>query len=450
MGATATGAGAAEVDAIGAGATGADVAEVDSTGTGVGVGCRDNGACVRAAALGAGGGANGCRGDAAAPTTGVDGFDAAERDGVGVERGATGAAATGGGGNVGTTMPGGGAATAKGSSINSTGRSGSCSWKGEVAGTPGVAAVAAVAGVVAARSALVVACGGAGIRSAGAVAGGAGVCGAGAVGAASYSGNAESGDELLTGGSFAGTTFLGGGVAVAAALLVGMPTGFDTPAKVAPARRLAAALAAAAIFRAVAAAAGLIGAGAGVPGAAEPVDLAAGGIGAGALVSPRPNVPAPFVPSMRAGPPASEAPNNISGSSSSPAIDAVNNVGISEVSGPASGTGAATAGASVGLADRSSKSPCESKSSPESSEGLFAELDEAVDPIMGSSTGRSARGSSLGREAASIIFEPASGDQSSTYPAMPSLRYLGDGSQIGTTRTGNVTRITLFNPFPSS
>jgi hypothetical protein len=229
---------------------------------------------------------------------------------------------------------------------------------------------------------------------------------------------------------------------------VGMPTGFDTPANVAPARRLAAALAAAAIFRAVAVAAGLIGAGAGAAGAVSPVALATDTVASGAFVSPRGNVPAPFVPSIRAGPPASETPNNTSGSSSSPAVDAVS-VGIRAVSGRASGTGVAT----VGLADRSSKAPCESKSSPESNEPesneeCFAEPDETVDP-MGSSTGRSARGSSLEREAASIVFEPESGDQSSAYPAMPSPRYLGDGSQIGMAGARNVKHVTLFDAFPS-
>lgn len=302
-------------------------------------------------------------------------------------------------------MPGGGAATANGSSINSTGRSGNCSWKGELDDAPDVAGIAAVAGAVAAFSVLAVAVG-AGVRSAGAVADGAGICDAGALSTPSCNEDAESDDELLTGGSFAGTIFFGGGATVAT-LLVGMPTGFDTPANVAPARRLAAALAAAAIFRAVAAAAGLIGPAADAAGADSAVALATDTVGAGDFVSPRGNVPAPFVPSIRAGPPASETPNNTSGSSSSPVVDA-ESVGISAVSGRASDTGADTAGATVGLADRSSKSPCESKSSPESNEEPFAGPDETVGP-MGSSTGRSARGSSLGREAASIVFEPESG-----------------------------------------
>jgi hypothetical protein len=300
-------------------------------------------------------------------------------------------------------MPGGGAATAKGSSINSTGRSGNCSWKTEAEGVLGVATAADAVGV---RSAVGVA-GCAGARS------GAGVFSVGAVGAPTSGEDAESGDALLPEGTFpVGTVVFGDGVGVAE-LPVGMPTGFDTPANVAPARRLAAAFAAAAIFRAVAAASGLIGAGVGAAGAVSPVALATGTVAAGAFVSPRGNVPAPFVPSIRAGPPASETPNNTSGSSSSPAVDAVS-VGIRAVSGRASVTGAAT----VGLADRSSNAPCESKSSPgsnepesdepESDDERIVEPDKTVDP-MGCSTGRSARGSSLGREAASIVFEPESG-----------------------------------------
>jgi hypothetical protein len=445
VGATAAGAGAIEAGVAEADAAKVGAAEADDTGAGVGVSCRANGARD---------GAAGCA--AAGPGAGDVGVNPSDGDGVGVgvRGGATDAAATGGGGNVGTTMPGGGAATAKGSSINSTGRSGNCSWKTEADGVLGVAGVAAAAAAVGARRAVAVTggasvrgatdvAGSAGVRSAGAVTSGADVCGAGAVGTPSCGEDAESCDELVTEAAFAvETTVFGDGVAVAA-LLVGMPTGFDTPANVAPARRLAAALAAAAIFRAVAAAAGLIGAGAAAAGTVSPAALDTDTVAAGAFVSPRGNVPVPFVPSIRAGPPASETPNNTSGSSSSPAVDAVS-VGIRAVSGRASGTGAAT----VGLADRSSKSPCESKSSPESIEGPFVELDETVDP-MGSSTGRSARGSSLGREAASIVFEPASGDQSSTYPAMPSPRYLGDGSQIGMAGTRNVKPVTLFDAFPS-
>lgn len=384
-----------------------------------------------------------------------EGANPSDGDGIGVGAGggATGAAAIGGGGNVGTTMPGGGAATAKGSSINSTGRSGSCSWKGEAAVPLGIAAAAG--GVVASEFGAPRI--GAGVRGAPAVAGeaavvdavafdvaeceeeaeaedeltgAAGACArcvvagpgdADAIGAdvrdavtvldASSAEDAGAGDELLAAG--VGAAFFGCGTLVAALLLVGMPTGFDTPANVAPARRLAAALAAAAIFRAVAVAAGLIGVGVGVgaagadPGAAV---LAADAPDGGAFASGRPSVPAPFVPSIRVGPPTSETPNNTSGSSSSPAAEASSG-GIREVSGSPSGDGAST----VGPADRSSKSPCESKSSPESKEGLFGDIDagadegiDGTDP-MGSSTGRSAKGSSLGREAASIVFEPESG-----------------------------------------
>ena len=76
-----------------------------------------------------------------APSAEDDVVGANDEDGIcGGEVGAT----TGGGdANVGTTMPGGGAATANGSSINSTGSSGSSSWNGEA---PGVA-VGVAAGV---------------------------------------------------------------------------------------------------------------------------------------------------------------------------------------------------------------------------------------------------------------------------------------------------------------
>jgi hypothetical protein len=193
--------------------------------------------------------------------------------------------------------------------------------------------------------------------------------------------------------------------------------GFAAPANVAPARRLAAAFAAAAIFCAVTDAGGTAG------GAAPVVtddagadDLAAVGVFplAAAVVEPRSapalvrdaleraasNVPIPLVPSVRAGPPSSEAPSSTSGSSSSPDGELEeDSVGMSAVSGRASGAGAAT---KAEADDRSSKSPCESKSSPDSCEGLFAVPDDGT-ATMGSSTGRSARGSSLGREAASIL-----------------------------------------------
>jgi hypothetical protein len=144
----------------------------------------------------------------------------------------------------------------------------------------------------------------------------------------------------------------------------------------------------------------------------------------------RPTAPSALVPSTRAGPPGSEAPNSTSGSSSSPDADA-DSVGMSAVSGRASGTeefeGAAMDGGAGTSPPRSSKAPCDSKSSSESIT-LFsfeaaddAEFDgggavEEVRPDgvpippnpIGSSTGRSAKGSKVGREAASIVFEPES------------------------------------------
>jgi hypothetical protein len=191
--------------------------------------------------------------------------------------------------------------------------------------------------------------------------------------------------------------------------------GFAAPANVAPARRLAAALAAAAIFRAVTEAGVANGVAAGADGAAAEGAgrLVALADDAGAKVSTAVvlvagvetvNVPEPFVPSKRAGAPGSETPKSTSGSSSSPEgeFEAVN-VGISAVSGRASDTGA-----EADSGDTSSKSPCESKSSPDSGEELFSVPNDGI-AAMGSSTGRSARGSSLGREAASIVFEPESG-----------------------------------------
>jgi hypothetical protein len=140
-------------------------------------------------------------------------------------------------------------------------------------------------------------------------------------------------------------------------------------------------------------------------------------------------VPAPLVPSIRAGAPGSDTPNSTSGSSSS--ADAIS-VGTSAESGRASGiTDPEAADGLQASGPRSSNAPCESRSSSESIKPFEVEaVDEAgvdgecaveevrpegdpfaADPI-GSSTGRSAKGSKAGREAASIVFEPESGDQS--------------------------------------
>jgi len=163
-----------------------------------------------------------------------------------------------------------------------------------------------------------------------------------------------------------------------------------------------------------------------------------------AVAPPRAEVPSPLVPSTRAGAPGSAAPNNISGSSSS--ADAIS-VGTSTESGGASGItepdAAEREGAAEASGPRSSNAPCESKSSSESIKlfavegaGDPAPLDVEVggvpagdvtaaaapvageevrpdgDPLpansIGSSTGRSAKGSKAGREALSIVFEPES------------------------------------------
>jgi hypothetical protein len=140
---------------------------------------------------------------------------------------------------------------------------------------------------------------------------------------------------------------------------------------------------------------------------------------------PRGVVPAPLVPSARVGAPGSETPNSTSGSRSS--SDAIS-VGTSAESGRASGTtDPDAANGAEASGPKSSNAPCASKSSSESS-GLFevgvvadADVDGGVaveevrpdgdpftaDPI-GSSTGRSVKGSKVGREAASIVFEPQS------------------------------------------
>jgi hypothetical protein len=134
-------------------------------------------------------------------------------------------------------------------------------------------------------------------------------------------------------------------------------------------------------------------------------------------VPSRANVPNPLVPSNRAGAPGSEAPNNTSGSNSSPELTPADpSVGIKAVSGRASeavgGTSAST--------PRSKRAPCESRSSSGSERtgallaatAAGAGVGAGIAIPIGSSTGRSARGSKFGRETASIIFEPESGDQS--------------------------------------
>jgi len=155
-------------------------------------------------------------------------------------------------------------------------------------------------------------------------------------------------------------------------------------------------------------------------GAAETGVATGIGVVAGAA-SARDKVPTPLVPSTRAGPPGSATPSRISGSSRSPDFDAGSNdaddsVGTNEVSGRASNPGAATAEAAGRSAPRSSNAPCDSKSSSASAKGRFEGAAAATagagaeeerpdgSPIpIGSSTGRSAKGSNSEREAASIV-----------------------------------------------
>jgi hypothetical protein len=148
----------------------------------------------------------------------------------------------------------------------------------------------------------------------------------------------------------------------------------------------------------------------------------------------------------------SGAPSSTSGSSNS--ADDNNNVGISPESEGAPGIDVlgAVGGVEVGgeAGEGSVPEPSSTPYASKSSSGLVGPSDGVVEagavdgggrapptcdavPFnpKGSSTGRSARGSRAGREAASIVFEPASGDQSWTYPAVPVPRYLGAGSQIG-------------------
>jgi hypothetical protein len=174
-------------------------------------------------------------------------------------------------------------------------------------------------------------------------------------------------------------------------------------------------------------------------------------------------VPAPLVPSVRAGAPGSETPNSTSGSSSS--ADAIS-VGTSAESGCASGiTDPDAADGPEASGPKSSNAPCASKSSSESiglfEDGVVADADvdggvavEEVRPVgdpftakpIGSSTGRSAKGSKAGREAASIVFEPQSRRSILTVSCNASAglprRWLTDRQG----RPDVVTCVTLFRP----
>jgi hypothetical protein len=138
----------------------------------------------------------------------------------------------------------------------------------------------------------------------------------------------------------------------------------------------------------------------------------------------------PLVPSVRTGPSGSEAPSSTSGSSNS--ADAIKSVGISPESGGASGTDVLEAGRFVEMDAAGGASEAESSSTPyasRSSSELIGSFDagcgwdaafdaaaaveeeaRAASPCdavafspKGSSTGRSAKDSKAGREAASIV-----------------------------------------------
>jgi hypothetical protein len=146
---------------------------------------------------------------------------------------------------------------------------------------------------------------------------------------------------------------------------------------------------------------------------------------------------APVVPSVRGGAFGSEAPRSTSGSSSS---EDANSVGIRPESALACGTDVVEAGEVVEMdgaagasGSRARSTPWASRSSSESITRFDGEVGgdmadagagvgdagcapPACDAVpfnpKGSSTGSSAKGSKAGREAASIVFEPESGDQS--------------------------------------
>ena len=218
----------------------------------------------------------GCVGDPAAADDAAadDAVDPANPDSVanadsGDSGGGVGAATGGGGGNVGTAMPGGGAATASGSSINSTGRSGSCSSNGEVLDVADDVAAAGVWAGGASAGALAVTvppCGAEGVAGedrftveAATAIGGSEAAGGNAFlvpveavsarraseGPAAGAGETFGADPKAAVGAGA-TGWVGVGVVPP---LTGIAMGLDAPANVAPARRVDAALEAAAILR---------------------------------------------------------------------------------------------------------------------------------------------------------------------------------------------------------
>lgn len=344
----------------------------------------------------------------------------------------------------GATIPGGGDATASGSSISSSGKSGSCSSKGEI-GTPakpfgttgftgvpvtdgaaadepdeaGFAVASFACGPVVATASRGVAAGG---TEADVFAGVATPPGATAIGLVGFfvPVAAASLDVVLDDGALreaaapaAPDTFEGVG------LPVGTPTGLEVPAE--RSRVAAPAEVTLAPARTASRPAGPVDtlpATAAAPPRAAPAEFAPAAPRGAALV--------PLTPSARAVVLGSETPNNTSGSSNSP--DAIS-VGTRAESGRASGvTGPDAANEPEGSGPKSSSAPCASKSSSESvgcfdigadidaeDDGGVAAVEEVrpegapfpADPI-GSSTGRSAKGSKAGREAASIVFEPES------------------------------------------
>ena len=341
----------------------------------------------------------------------------------------------------GTTIPGGGAATARGSSINSNGKSGSCSWKGE-AGTPAKPFGGFAAGGVplavtpTGRETFLVPVA------------------------------APSDGDALRGAATAAPLILDG-----LAPLIETPTGREALAGVladddedaTPGRWAAALVLGAPAFAFEAAAAppepssGTFESDADADAGTEPADaLAEPGDATAELVDAetdelpgRPGALAELA-DLR-GSKVSKSTSGSTNSSDPVSVGTIAESGrASEALGPEVGAGTVAGDVTDASALKSINAPCASKSSSVSIRpfddavgddvGAAGVDDEGRAPaawepapatVSGSSTGRSAKGSKVGRDAASIIvFGPKRGELSSTYPAMPWPGHLGDGSQI--------------------
>jgi len=320
----------------------------------------------------------------------------------------------------GTTIPGGGDATASGSSINSSGKSGSCSSRGEIGTLARPFGTTGSTGVSVADGAAADATKGAAFAFA-TVATPAGLVGF-FVPVAVGSFGAVMGDGALREGPPAAPDVFGG-----VGLPSETPTGLEVPVEAGPALLgpvWAAELVGVAVLDLIvpvlydaelAALTPVLTPALEAPrGALAMAPVAPDGPPLTALTAAVKPIRVALLPSTRAELPGCAAANSTCGSSSSPAAITV---GTRAESGRASGT--ADPGAAGGPEDsgpESSSAPCASKSSSDSiwsfdvGAGVDAEDDGAPFPEnpIGSSTGRSAKGSKAGREAASIVFEPES------------------------------------------